>query len=211
MTANLLAHDLLKVNSAGVSALCRAADFSSLPLKDFPFVVVRRVPQMDGLIPVGLRGMERHERYAVWLDPRHIVARVTPECIEPPCPPLPGRPALKAFLELRQRWRDANLTWGPGGSLGFELVSGCPVVRETSDLDLVVRAALPLSPDCLRMLACAGDDLPCAIDVQVETLHGAFSPKEYIGASARCLLRTIHGPRLVEDPWMPRTNLEQHV
>ena len=210
MIANLLVHDLLKINSAGVSDLCGAASFSSIPLKDFPFVVVRRSPQKDDLIPVGIRGMERHERCAAWLDPKHIVARVTPECIEP-CPLLPDRPAFKAFLELKQQWRGTNLMWGPGGSLGFELVSGCHVVREKSDLDLVVRADLRLSPTCLRMLARLGDDLSCAVDVLVETLHGAFSPKEYMGTSARCLLRTIHGPRLVEDPWMPRTNLEQHV
>ena len=210
MTANLIVHDLLKVNSAGVTALCGAANFSSLPLKYFPFVVVRRAPQKDDLIPVGIRGMERHERCAAWLDPKHIVARVTPECIEP-CPFLPDRPAFKAFLKLKQQWRDVNLMWGPGGSLGFELVSGCQVVREKSDLDLVVRANSRLSPDCLRTLARLGDDMPCAVDVQVETLHGAFSPAEYMRGSARCLLRTIHGPRLVEDPWMPRTNLEQHV
>ena len=152
--------------------------------------------------------MERHERWAAWLDPKHIVARVAPECIEP-CPSFTDSPAFKAFVKLKQQWRDADLIWGPGGSRGFELVSGCHVVRDKSDLDIVVRADLRLTPDCLRMLARLGDDLPCAIDVLVETLHGAFSPKEDMGASARCLLRTIYGPRLVEDPWMPGTNLEQ--
>ncbi len=208
MTSEFLAHDLLRVNPAGVCALHAVAQFSSLPLEDFPYVVVRRAPAEHGLIPVGIRGMERHERCAAWLDPRYVLARVTPESIEPSAP-LRDLPAFQAFLELKRQWRDAKLTWGPGGSLGFELVSGCRVVREGSDLDVVVRAPKPLSRDCLRMLGQLDNDLRWAIDVQVETLHGAFSPKEYASASTRCLLRTIHGPRLVEDPWLRQSNFEQ--
>lgn len=208
MIPDFLTHDLLRVTSAGVFALCEVAHSSSLPLADSPFVVVRRAAAKHGLIPVGIRGMERHERYAAWLDPKHILARVTPESVAPSAPHR-DLPAFEAFLELRRQWRDAKLKWGPGGSLGFELVSGCRVVRAESDLDLVIRAAKPLSPDCLRMLAQLGNDLPCAVDVQVETLQGAFSPKEYMGASTRCLLRTIHGPRLVEDPWLCPSSAEQ--
>ena len=211
--ANLRAHDLLRVSPGGVSALCGAAGFSSLPLEDFPFVVVRRAAQKDGLVPVGIRGMERHERRAAWLHPAHIIARFTPESIRP-AGLLPDLPAFRALRELERRWEDARMPWGPSGSMGFELVSGCHAVHGGSDLDLVVRAATPLPPDCLHMLARAGEDLSCAIDIQVETPSGAFSPKEYMTAPARCLLRTVEGARLVNDPWRGRwrgqSTLEKH-
>lgn len=208
MIANVLAHDLLRVNSAGVSVLSKVAKFSSLPLEDFPFVVVRRARQKDGLVPVGIRGMKRHERCAAWLNPTHIVARVRPESIEP-YTIRPDISAIQAFFELKRQWRDAKLMWGPCGSVGFEFVSGCHVVGGESDLDLVIRAPLSLSTDCLRMLATVGNDLPCAVDIQVETPLGAFSAKEYMGPSNRCLLRTSHGPRLVENPWLCQSIVEQ--
>jgi phosphoribosyl-dephospho-CoA transferase len=202
MIENLRAHDLLRINTAGISALTDTSRLASVPLKEFPFVVVRRMQQKQGLVPIGIRGKERHERYAAWLDPQYIVTRVAPESIKPHAS-LSPLAAFGSLLELQGRWREVKLAWGPGGSIGFELVSGCPVVHERSDLDLIVRAPTPLSSDCLRMLAEADNDLPCAIDIQVETPYGAFSLKEYVGASARCLLRTIHGPQLVADPWSP--------
>ena len=207
--ANLRAHDLLRVSPRGVSALCGAAGFSSLPLEDFPFVVMRRAAQKDGLVPIGIRGMERHERQAAWLDPAHIIARFKPESIKP-VGLLPDLPAFLALLELERRWEDAGMAWGPSGSMGFELVSGCHSVHRESDLDLVIRAATPLPPDSLHMLAHAGEDLPCAIDIQVETPNGAFSPKEYMTAPARCLLRTVEGARLVNDPWQAQSPLAKH-
>ena len=208
MTTEFQTHDLLQVDSDGVDALCSVVHFASLPLKDFPFVVVRRATQKDGLLPVGIRGMERHERCAAWLDPRYVLARVTPESIEPSAR-VRDLPAFQAFLELKRHWRDAKLAWGPGGSVAFELVSGCRVVREASDLDIVIRTAEPLSMDRLRILARLDNNLPCAVDVQVETLHGAFSPKEYVASSTRCMLRTVHGPRLVEDPWLRESTWER--
>ena len=208
MTSKFLPHDLLRVSPAGVCTLPAIGQFSSLPLQDFPFVVVRRAPLEGGLIPVGIRGMQRHERRAAWLEPRYVLARIMPESIQPSAP-LRDLPAMRAFLKLKRQWRDLNLTWGPGGSLGFELVSGCPVVREESDLDVVIRAPKSLPRDSLLMLGTLDSNLPWAIDIQVETLHGAFSPKEYANATNRFLLRTIHGPRLVEDPWLRHTGVEQ--
>ena len=208
MIENLRAHDLLRINAAGISALSRIATFSSVPLKDFPFVVVRRIRQKEGLVPVGIRGRERHERCASWINALHILERIAPESIEPPTT-LPSLPAFDSLLELKRRWRDMKLTWGPGGSVAFELVSGCNVVHNKSDLDLVIRSATPLPTDLLQALVDVENQLPCAIDVQIETPHGSFAAREYMSASLRCLLRTIHGPRLVVNPWLPPSTSEQ--
>jgi phosphoribosyl-dephospho-CoA transferase len=202
MIKDIRAHDLLRIDSAGVSALSRVATFSSMPLKDFPFVVVRRTRQKEGLIPVGIRGRERHERCASWVNALHIIERIPPESIDP-LTPLPLLPAFDAFFELKRRWRDMRLTWGPSGSVGFELVSGCNVVHNKSDLDLVIRSATPLPTDLMQLLVEVENYLPCAIDLQIETPHGSFVAREYMNASFQCLLRTIDGPRLVANPWLP--------
>jgi phosphoribosyl-dephospho-CoA transferase len=209
MMEDIKAHDLLKIHPAGVLALSAAGGFFSVPLKDFPFVVVRRAEQKDGLIPVGIRGRERHERSAAWLNPLHVAARVPPESIalHTPLPPLP---AFESITKLELLWRKMKMTWGVTGSVGFELASGCKVVHERSDLDLVIRAATPLALDFLRGLMKIEQDLPCKIDVQVETPYGAFAAKEYLRTPAQCLLRTIYGPRLVIDPWVPPLSSEQH-
>jgi phosphoribosyl-dephospho-CoA transferase len=208
MIKNFRAHDLLRINSDGVSALSRIATFSSLPLKDFPFVVVRRIRQTEDLIPVGIRGRERHERCASWINAHHILERIAPESIEP-LTPLPPLPAFDALLELKRRWRDMKLAWGPGGSVAFELVSACNVVHDKSDLDLMIRSAIPLSPDLLHALVEVENYLPCAIDMQIETPYGSFAAREYVSASLQCLLRTIDGPRLVANPWLPPSTPEQ--
>src|ERR1700683_5759745 len=56
-------------------------------------------------------------------------------------PPSSGRtPAMRALQKMCDRWAALALSWGPAGSVGFELATGRRVTNEESDLDLVVRA-----------------------------------------------------------------------
>jgi phosphoribosyl-dephospho-CoA transferase len=201
------AHDLLRIDPEGASALSRGAVFSSVPLDDFPFVVVRRSRQNAGLIPIGIRGRERHERSAAWIAPQHVIERISPESIEARLP-LPSLPAFDSYVELKRLWRGLDLPWGPGGSVGFQLVSGCSVVHDKSDLDIVVRSAKQLTPELLRALVGVDEQFFCPVDIQVETPHGAFAIREYVNSPSRCLLRTVDGPRLVADPWLPQAGRE---
>lgn len=208
MMQNLLPHDLLQLTPDGVAELNELAHLSSIPLVSFPFVVVRRAAANGNMIPIGVRGRERWERYAGWVSRSHVAARIAPEVIATHAT-RPGVPAFAALYAMRRRLGGLRLTWGPIGSTGFELVSRAVVVRAGSDLDLMVRAPEPLADVTLQMLSHAAHDLPCAVDLQIETPHGAFTLSEYLDSPRQCLLRTIHGARLVASPWLPQQCTER--
>jgi phosphoribosyl-dephospho-CoA transferase len=167
--------------------------------------VVRRARTPSGLIPVGVRGSARSERLAAFLAPAAVAARVTPEDLAA------ARGWRHAF---RTRWPGAfrvldtvdelfsslGLTWGPTGSVGFELATEVAVAGSASDLDVVVRAPKPWSLVRARELADDLARLPVCVDTQLDTPTGAIALAEY-ARGCRILLRTPDGPRLVNDPW----------
>lgn len=207
-------HDLLRL---APGAPLRGADGGSAPawLDDAPapgWVVVRRAaPGPAGEIPVGVRGRTRDQRWAALVAPSAVVGAVAPHDL-PRAPADPGRGAL-AVLQVLARLapaldRHLGRAWGPTGSVGFELATGCPTARDGSDLDLVVRAPARVGPGAASALAVAcGGDLRdvggVRVDVLLETPHGGVSLDEWSRAGGRgaVALRTPTGPRLVLDPW----------
>jgi phosphoribosyl-dephospho-CoA transferase len=109
-------------------------------------------------------------------------------------------PALRALEEMKNRWADLTLPWGPAGSVGFELASGRKVTTETSDLDLVIRAAQEVGAEQARFLLDRTLGLETRIDVRVETPACGFSLVEYVSAT-KILLRYPDGVRLGDNPW----------
>jgi phosphoribosyl-dephospho-CoA transferase len=169
-----------------------------------PWVVVRRARPRAGRLPVGVRGPERWQRFAAWLAGADVRACVTPEG-------LAGRrswtlgsraahvPALAALDEVAAILRAHGLAacWGPAGSVGFELASGCPTATELSDLDLVVRVAAQMTASLAASLLSALAKLAVRADLLLETPRGAVALAEYARACGQVLLRTPDGPRLV--------------
>jgi phosphoribosyl-dephospho-CoA transferase len=175
-------------------------------LERAPWVVVRRARSRDGLIPVGVRGAARAERFAAWLPPRAVL-----ECLIPP--ELAARasgqsgaraarvPALAALEAVGTLMRRHALVWGPCGSVGFELASSVATAAADSDLDLMVETRAPLARAAATELRAALALLPVRADVLLEGPQGAVRLGEYAAAGAPFLLRTPDGPRLVDDPW----------
>ena len=192
-------HDLLEID---VPRLLRehpaVPQWAAESLQRIPFVVVRRGSTTEHEIPVGVRGARRSERWATSCHPSLVKRLLTPE--ELLDLEIPERmPALRALHLLKQRWRQV---WGPGGSVGFELATGAPVVTPDSDLDAVIYAAQPFDMSEARSLLESTRDLPTAVDVRVETPRVGFSLAEYVGREgATLLLRTPTGAVLGADPW----------
>jgi phosphoribosyl-dephospho-CoA transferase len=177
--------------------------------------VVRRDRDLNW-IPIGLRGTTRSERHKGWLSPQALIRRVTPEALAAAV--LDGElagsvkefPSLQALAQWAPQLCDSGLAWGPTGGVGFALATGLPVLRESSDLDLVVRAPLPLTAqqhDLLQRLCTAK---ACRIDLQVETGQGGFAFAEWLRGHGQgqsggpsILLKTAAGPLLIDDPWRP--------
>lgn len=168
-----------------------------------PVVVVRRTHRRDGLLPVGVRGASRDERFAAWVAPPGVVRRIRPEDLAVARAWRGGRrvPQLAALEVVARILEPRGFAWGPVGSAGFELATGIACVGPASDLDLVLRAPVELPRDeAGRLLASLGA-LDVSVDVQLETPRGAVSLAEYASGASRIALRTRSGPRLVADPW----------
>lgn len=205
-------HDLLFFSAQGLPGPLPA--WATLDWLAKAPAVVRRESRRDaGVIPVGLRGSVRSERHQAWLARTAVMRCVTPEALAAAVTDggledglkigFATFAALQALQQLTPMLLDVGLAWGPTGGVGFALATGLPVLRPGSDLDLIVRAPLPLRPqqdDLLQRLIAAAS---CRIDLQVETGQGAFAFVEWARARGRSkiLLKTDAGPLLTDDPW----------
>ena len=133
---------------------------------------------------------------------------LTPETLLANFEPSMTRAKLPAFALLQAiapLCEAIGYAWGPTGSVGFELASGSPTVTQTSDLDLLMRAPDPLdratAKSLFDALSQAALDHGTRIDMQIQTLDGAFSLAEYAHPGARVMMRCADGPKLVVDPW----------
>lgn len=206
-----LPHDL--VEPARIDAV--VADHGIPPwvtesLSRAPFVVVRRARNRGDLVPVGVRGRARHERFAAWLSPHAVKTRIRPEdLVRDEAWKYALRAAIVPHFALLDRlagmMRALEFRWGPTGAVGYELASGIPAVTPASDIDLVLRAPHEVSRERARLLLAELASLLIRIDVQIETPFGAIALAEYCAEGAQIALRTVDGPRLVSDPWALET------
>ncbi|MGA5508186.1 malonate decarboxylase holo-ACP synthase [Streptomyces umbrinus] len=202
-------HDLLRVDSAEVVEPApdpRGPARSGMreALTRAPWVVVRRDRAPDGLVPVGVRGAGRADRWAAFVQAKAVREQVSPQQLaDRPAARRANRvPALDALARVARVLEGRQLVWGPGGGGGFELATGLEVLSEDSDVDLVLCAPEPLPvPYVARLLRDLSDAAaPVRADVQLLTPLGGVSAAEYAGGGD-VLLRTDRGPRIVRSPW----------
>ena len=195
------AHDLLWVDPDAVEFDGPAPDWAGAAWLRTAPVVVRRETVADRRIPVGVRGLARNQRSRAYVRTDAVMRRVTPEML---CGAAGNAPAAIAAAMARADavLRDGALGWGPTGGVGFFLASALPVLRDDSDLDLVIRAPVPLTGAQCATLAQLLASPACRLDVQIDTGHGAFSLMEWQRGSG-VLLKTCAGPLLCSDPWRP--------
>jgi phosphoribosyl-dephospho-CoA transferase len=209
MDPELAVHTLLRIEGPESLLTSQAPEAWAVDaLRTAPWVVVRRAESRRHAVPVGVRGAGRSQRYAAWLDGDAVLETLTPECLAQARGWLRSDrrdtvPAIGALDEVEAIMCDCGLSdsWGPVGSVGFELASANPTATATSDLDLAVRADRSLSVAAARALAAALDGLAVRTDTLLETPCGAVSLSEYARSDGSVLLRTRQGPRLVADCW----------
>ncbi|MHB8477623.1 MAG: malonate decarboxylase holo-ACP synthase [Steroidobacteraceae bacterium] len=186
----------------------RRPGWAAAALQLAPWTVVRRAPPRRELWPVGVRGSLRAQRSAAWLPRSAIQECITPQMLAAQQawrqrPDVPETPAIAVLDEVAAVLAAHGYAgrWGPGGSVGFELASGVPSTTAGSDLDLVLSLAEPMARTAATGLHADLAKLPVRIDVLLETPHGAAALAEYANGEGATLLRSAHGPRLVQDPW----------
>lgn len=176
-----------------------AAWFAAAPL------VVRRERAPAGLVPVGLRGEQRHQRHAAYLPASAMTRRTPPEILArtrawEPWGDAAGHRCRLALRALAPLLDELPWAWGITGGAGFAIASGLPVLRESSDLDLLLRIPRKPDPAALQKLSHHFAAMPMRVDAQVDTGHGGFALAEWLRGGP-VLLKTGDGPRLVADPW----------
>jgi phosphoribosyl-dephospho-CoA transferase len=203
-------HDLILLREP--SAL--AADVPVPPwvgpaLRRTPWVVVRRGHVRDGLIPVGVRGMARSQRFAALLAASEVVERLSPEDLVVRCLLIgeereAAAPALAALSRVGPILAHRGYRWGPGGSVGFEVATGVPTASASSDLDLILRRDRPIGPgEAIDLQAALAEAAaPARVDAMLETPLGGVSLADLATMPALVLVRTPDGARLSADPWL---------
>jgi phosphoribosyl-dephospho-CoA transferase len=184
-------------------------------LQRIPVVVVRRGTVEQDRVPVGIRGLERSQRWAAYSPIDAIQQVVTPVQL------LEGlsessyseRPPIRGLRDLMAAWRwFTRFDWGPGGSLGFELATGSRVTTTRSDLDIIIYADRYLPRSDAQKLFASASALNLALDARVETPACGFSLVEYaVSSGGLILLRTSIGPVLGNDPWHPPKSPEARL
>jgi phosphoribosyl-dephospho-CoA transferase len=178
-------------------------------LRRTPWVVVRRGYIHDGMMPVGVRGMTRPQRFAALLAVAEIAERLAPEELTVSRYVIAQHrkdavPALAALARVAPLLARRGYRWGPGGSVGFELATGVPTAIASSDLDLILRQARRMEMrEALALRAALVEAaVPARIDVLLETPRGGVSLADLAAGPTHVLVRTPDGACLVDDPWM---------
>jgi phosphoribosyl-dephospho-CoA transferase len=195
-------HDLLRLSDAAADSLpADAPAWTRHALQAIPWVVVRRAGSPDGLIAVGIRGSSRSHRHAWSVAPGDVCQIVAPEdLVDVPNASAAEVTAIRALRSVRTVLGETAVTWGPTGSVGFELATGSPTASPDSDLDLLVRAPHLTSAVLTRLTAAHEhfDGLDARVDCQVETRNGAVALTELLSTSSDILVKTPLGPRLLQ-------------
>jgi phosphoribosyl-dephospho-CoA transferase len=202
-----IVHDLLRLSDPGdLVNRDPSPGWVHEALSRAPWVVVRRAPFERELIPVGVRGQSRSERFATYVHPSSIAECVSPEDLSSSqawkkaarCEEMP---ALRLLPRVYRILRTTDLIWGPVGSVGFELASGVPIAHRMSDLDLIVRTSdFLIPPATTKKLLAMLQGTEVQVDLLLETMDGAISFLEYAGGGPNLLLRNLNGPCLVPHP-----------
>lgn len=198
-------HDLLLAKSTSIEEACMAEPTWVRPaLEKYPWVVARRAISPEDRIAVGVRGQERQQRWGGFMRRGQVMKVITPWHLrsDRANPVRLSLPAMQSLCYLEVELASLSNDWGPGGSVGYELVSRAPVVTRESDLDLAISAPDRFDRGFAQHLWKKIALAPAKVDVRIETSWCGFSLEEYVRSNSnKLLVRTSTGPRLTTDPW----------
>lgn len=200
-------HDLLTI-TLEKDELLSFPKWAQLKLTEFQTVIVTRQKPLskDGVV-VGVRGNQRNQRFAFEVDKQRIQKRVTPyEALEQfKFNQLPeSRKDFPVFQALRniQDKQLLSSNFGITGSAGYEIVTGDMMVKETSDLDLVLNVAHQISLNELKKLWENVNQFSVHADVQLVNADRGFSLEEFVQQNGRSvLIKSGSGPFISNNPW----------
>lgn len=204
-TFHLRVHDLLWIGNASELGSTSRPDWVQDALAARPVVVVRRAVAPQGFLPVGVRGTNRSQRYATILPTKEVLCCKTPESLAAEASwhstitTLSPR-MIEALELIREAARTIGLSWGPIGSVGFQLATGVPSTNSDSDLDIQVRCTDSLTPADIHHFSLTTYDAPVRVDTVLEAECGAVSLGDYL-QNPLVMVKTVAGPRVAHFAW----------
>ena len=200
-------HDLLTI-TLEKDELSSFPEWAQLKLTEFQTVIVtRQKPLSKNKIVVGVRGNQRNQRFAFEINKQRIQKRVTPyEALEQfKFNRLPeSRKGFPVFQALRsiQGKHFLSADFGITGSASYEIVTGDMMVKETSDLDLVLKVDHQISFDNLIKLWDILNQFSVHADVQLVHADRGFSLEEFVQQNGKqVLIKSGTGPFISNAPW----------
>jgi len=192
-------HDLVRLSPRAVARIARDAPaWVGTSLERAPWATVRRAHELEG-IAIGIRGEDRAQRFAAVAVREEIEAIVVPEELANAVPPR-RHGAFEALERVMTAARASELHAGPIGAAGYELATGVPALRESSDLDVLVRAEP--SHEALPAFAGILAGLPIRIDVEVAFANDYGAALGEALGGGDLLVKTPGGPRILP-PFSP--------
>jgi len=158
------------------------------------FAVVRRMEVTD-IVPIGIRGSNRSQRCAAFINRTAIVNTI-------PCTDLVAKIAVfqnywyYPYLQKLQESLSEH-EWGITGSIGFEIATGMNVTTEQSDIDISIYVD-EMNWGILANIYEKIQRIYPRIDVQIEVAQvGCVLLNDFIRNYAQgFLVRTTKGPLL---------------
>lgn len=170
--------------------------------------IVRRDLFQANLLPIGIRGKQKNQRLAAYLPVNKVIGHLTPQDIlqaylqatmQPIDETLPLWQNLKEIVAIATTFSQEI---GLGGSAQFELATQIPMVKATSDLDLIVKNPAKISKKAARDLLNQINAYGIHVDLQILANHNGFSLEEYaFQQTNKIMLKTTKGPILTANPW----------
>ncbi len=158
------------------------------------YAVARRMKTTASTVAIGIRGKERSERIAGFINEQDIEQVITPKSLVRNLAQYRDSPFYPFLSEVDTIIAPFRLEWGPTGSIGFELATGIPVATEKSDLDMTVYVPPDLDYQLLEQLYEELQQCSFRIDVQIEFEDaGAALLPDIIKFKNGFLLRTSSG------------------
>lgn len=200
-------HDLLTI-ALKKKELLSFPEWVQLKLIEFQTVIVtRQKPLSENGVVVGVRGNQRDQRFAFEIDRQRIQKRITPykALTQFNFDQLPeGRKALPVFQTLQsiqdQQFLAAN--FGITGSASYEIVTGDLMVKQTSDLDLILKADCEMAFSDLKRLWNFLNQFSVHADVQLVSQTRGFSLEEFVQQKGKqVLIKSENGPFISKNPW----------
>lgn len=191
-------HDIVKFNNLDqLETISTIPDWVYDAQSAANYGVVRRMPISNQIIPIGLRGNSREQRFGTFIHENHIVEIITPNALVERIDKFDNKFYYPILKRIRDQFQQFNFIWGPTGSIGFELATSINVTSINSDIDLLIYIESLEEPLLEEVGEClSGFSRP--IDIQVEVPNvGAFLLKDYLNHKDHgFIVRTAFGPQL---------------